>query len=91
MTYFDTLVVCGFAFEAQVGQETQKLGKLTVLKARMSQELHTSPLCEGGDMSGGGAAGVEKMAQGWARAAALPVAAALTIGWDWRAREDSNL
>ena len=40
VTYFDTLVVCGFAFEAQVGQETQKLGKLTVLKARMSQELH---------------------------------------------------
>ena len=37
---FDTLVVCGFAFEAQVGQETLKLGRLTVLKARMNQDLH---------------------------------------------------
>lgn len=40
---FDTVgqdLVRGFAFEAHVGEETQKLGRLTVLKARMSQELH---------------------------------------------------
>jgi adenine-specific DNA-methyltransferase len=38
---FDTLVVCGFAFEAQVNED--ELGRfpgLTVLKARMNADLH---------------------------------------------------
>ena len=38
---FDTLVVCGFAFEPQVNEEkTSTLGRLTVLKARINQDLH---------------------------------------------------
>ncbi|MFQ5763562.1 MAG: DNA methyltransferase [Rhodospirillales bacterium] len=37
---FDTLVVCGFAFEPQVGEDTMSLGRLTVLKAHMNQDLH---------------------------------------------------
>ena len=37
---FDTLVVCGFAFDPHVGEGTMALGRLTVLKARMNQELH---------------------------------------------------
>lgn len=38
---FDTLVVCGFAFEPQVNEESlARFGRLTVLKARMNQDLH---------------------------------------------------
>lgn len=37
---FDVLVVCGFAFEPHVGDETMSLGRLVVLKARMNQDLH---------------------------------------------------
>lgn len=35
----DLLVVCGFAFEAQVGDEPGQFGKLTVLKAKMNPDL----------------------------------------------------
>ena len=38
---FDTLIVCGFAFEPQLNEDKfQSLGRLTVLKARMNQDLH---------------------------------------------------
>jgi adenine-specific DNA-methyltransferase len=38
---FDTLVICGFAFEPRVNEESLgKFGKLTVLKARMNADLH---------------------------------------------------
>jgi len=37
--FADLLVVCGFAFEAHVGDETSKLGKLTILKAKMNPDL----------------------------------------------------
>jgi adenine-specific DNA-methyltransferase len=37
---FDVLVVCGFAFDPHVGSETMNLGRLTVLKARMNEDLH---------------------------------------------------
>lgn len=37
---FDVLVVCGFAFDPHVGSETMSLGRLTVLKARMNEDLH---------------------------------------------------
>lgn len=37
---FDVLVICGFAFEPYVGEETMSLGRLVVLKARMNQDLH---------------------------------------------------
>jgi adenine-specific DNA-methyltransferase len=36
------LVVCGDAFDPQVGETTMNLGRLVVLKARMSQELHAA-------------------------------------------------
>ncbi len=39
---FDTLVICGFAFDPHIGEGTMSLGRLTVLKARMNQELHTA-------------------------------------------------
>lgn len=35
----DLLVVCGFAFEAQVGDDPGQFGKLTVLKAKMNPDL----------------------------------------------------
>jgi adenine-specific DNA-methyltransferase len=35
----DLLVVCGFAFEPLVGEETGHLGRLTLLKARMNPDL----------------------------------------------------
>ena len=35
----DLLVVCGFAFEAQVGDEPGQFGKLAVLKAKMNPDL----------------------------------------------------
>ena len=38
----DAMVVCGFAFDPQVGETTMNLGRLIVLKARMSQELHAA-------------------------------------------------
>ncbi|MGA7325406.1 MAG: site-specific DNA-methyltransferase, partial [Rhodomicrobium sp.] len=36
---FDVLVVCGFAFEAHASADTMKLGRLTVLKVNMNQDL----------------------------------------------------
>jgi adenine-specific DNA-methyltransferase len=41
---FDVLIVCGFAFEAHVGDETLNLGRLRVLKARMNQDLRMPEL-----------------------------------------------
>jgi len=37
--YFDLLIVCGFAFDARVGEEAKQLGRLTVLKAAMNPDL----------------------------------------------------
>jgi adenine-specific DNA-methyltransferase len=36
---FDTLVVCGFAFDPHVSEEVKRYGKLTVLAARMNPDL----------------------------------------------------
>lgn len=36
---FDVLVVCGFAFEAHASGDTMSLGRLTVLKVNMNQDL----------------------------------------------------
>lgn len=36
---FDLLVVCGFAFDPHVSEETKQYGKLTVLAARMNPDL----------------------------------------------------
>lgn len=36
---FDTLVVCGFAFDPHVNEDTRKYGALTVLAARMNPDL----------------------------------------------------
>lgn len=36
---FDVLVVCGFAFDPHVSEETKRYGKLTVLAARMNPDL----------------------------------------------------
>ena len=44
----DALVVCGFAFDPQVGDSTMNFGRLTVLKARMSQELHAADAYKSG-------------------------------------------
>jgi len=41
-------VVCGFAFDPQVGETTINLGRLVVLKARMSQERHAAEACKSG-------------------------------------------
>ena len=38
----DSMVVCGFAFDPQVGDSTKNLGRLVVLKALMSQELRAA-------------------------------------------------
>ena len=38
----DAMVVCGFAFDPQVGDSTMNLGRLVVLRARMSQELRAA-------------------------------------------------
>ncbi len=45
---FDVLVVCGFAFDPHVGEGTMSLGRLTVLKARMNQELHAATVYKAG-------------------------------------------
>jgi adenine-specific DNA-methyltransferase len=37
--FFDILIVCGFAFEARVGEEASHLGRLTVLRAAMNPDL----------------------------------------------------
>jgi adenine-specific DNA-methyltransferase len=37
---FDTLIVCGFAFAPEVDDSRLHFGALTVLKARMNQDLH---------------------------------------------------
>ena len=44
----DALVICGFAFDPQVGETTMNLGRLAVLKARMSQELHAADAYKAG-------------------------------------------
>jgi adenine-specific DNA-methyltransferase len=36
---FDVLIVCGFAFEAHASTDTMSLGRLTVLKVNMNQDL----------------------------------------------------
>lgn len=36
---FDTLIVCGFAFDPHVSEETRRYGALTVLPARMNPDL----------------------------------------------------
>jgi adenine-specific DNA-methyltransferase len=36
---FSLLIVCGFAFDAAVSEETRRYGKLTVLTARMNPDL----------------------------------------------------
>ena len=36
---FDVLVVCGFAFDPHVAEETKRYGKLTVLPAKMNPDL----------------------------------------------------
>lgn len=46
---FDVLVVCGFAFEPTVNEELfRKYGRLTVLKARMNQDLHMADALKAG-------------------------------------------
>ena len=37
--FFDTLVVCGFAFDALAGEEAGKMGRLTILQAHMNPDL----------------------------------------------------
>jgi adenine-specific DNA-methyltransferase len=37
---FDVLVVCGFAFDPHVSEEAKRYGKLTILPAKMSMDLH---------------------------------------------------
>ena len=44
----DALVICGFAFDPLVGETTMNLGRLIVLKARMSQELHAADAYKAG-------------------------------------------
>jgi adenine-specific DNA-methyltransferase len=44
----DAMVVCGFAFDPQVGDTTMSFGRLVVLKARMSQELHAADAYKAG-------------------------------------------
>jgi adenine-specific DNA-methyltransferase len=44
----DAMVVCGFAFDPQVGETTMNLGRLVVMKARMSQELHAAEAYKAG-------------------------------------------
>jgi adenine-specific DNA-methyltransferase len=44
----DAMVVCGFAFDPLVGETTMNLGRLVVLKARMSQELHAAEAYKAG-------------------------------------------
>ena len=44
----DAVVVCGFAFDPQVGDSTMNLGRLVVLKARMSQELRAAEAYKAG-------------------------------------------
>jgi adenine-specific DNA-methyltransferase len=44
----DAMVVCGFAFDPQVGDTTMNLGRLMVLKARMNQELRAAEAYKAG-------------------------------------------
>lgn len=44
----DAMVICGFAFDPQVGDSTMNLGRLVVLKARMSQELRAAEAYKAG-------------------------------------------
>ncbi len=37
--FFDTLVVCGFAFDALAGEEAARMGRLTILQAHMNPDL----------------------------------------------------
>ena len=36
---FDLLVICGYAFDARVGEEARQMGRLTVLKATINPDL----------------------------------------------------
>ena len=36
---FDILVICGYAFDARVGEEARQLGRLTVLKAAINPDM----------------------------------------------------
>jgi len=42
--FADLLVVCGFAFEALVGEQSSQLGRLTILKAKMNPDLQMPDL-----------------------------------------------
>jgi adenine-specific DNA-methyltransferase len=44
----DALIVCGFAFDPLVGETTMNLGRLVVLKTRLSQELHAADAYKAG-------------------------------------------
>jgi len=37
--FFDTLVVCGFAFDALAGEKAGRMGRLTILQAHMNPDL----------------------------------------------------
>ena len=37
--FADLLIVCGYAFDPHVGEESDQLGRLTILKARMNPDL----------------------------------------------------
>jgi adenine-specific DNA-methyltransferase len=37
--FFDMLIICGFAFEARVGEEASHMGRLTILRAAMNPDL----------------------------------------------------
>lgn len=44
----DVLVIAGFAFDPMVGEDTMSFGRLAVLKARMSNELHAAEAYKAG-------------------------------------------
>ena len=46
--YFDILVVLGFAFEAHADEDLINIGRLTVLRARMNNDLHMADRLKSG-------------------------------------------
>ena len=46
--YFDTLVILGFAFEAHADGDLLNIGRLTVLRARMNNDLHMADRLKSG-------------------------------------------
>lgn len=46
--YFDILVVLGFAFEAHADEDLLNIGRLTVLRARMNNDLHMADRLKSG-------------------------------------------